>query len=79
MKKLRLNKKNVYYLASPYSHKDKFVQESRYIETLRWGSELTKAGYFLIEPIAMSHAVSKIADLPTGYEFWKTRDRGCNR
>lgn len=68
-------KDKVYYLASPYSHPEPYIQEMRYILTTYIGSLLTKVGYTLIEPIGMSHNTAKMFKLPTGYEFWKTRDR----
>lgn len=71
----KLVKKGIWYLASPYSHKSKILMHRRYLQALRCGANLTKLGFTLLEPIAMSHNQAKVADLPTGYEYWQSRDR----
>lgn len=73
---MKLNKDKVYYFASPYSHKDFNVVESRYLEQQRLVAHLIKAyGALIINPIEMCHNLSQTYELPSGYEFWKTRDR----
>src|ERR1700747_237090 len=48
------HKPNVYYLASPYSHKQKDVMEQRYLNVVRTAAILTTEFlYCLIEPIGM--------------------------
>ncbi len=65
----------LFYLASPFSHADKDVEQQRYDEIVRIGAELTNRGFSLIEPIAMSFVASRRHGLPGGYQFWKDRDR----
>lgn len=65
----------LYYLASPYSHPDKKVMQERYELINLIAVRLIERGYNLIEPIAMCHEKSKKYTLPTGYEYWKSRDR----
>lgn len=65
----------VYYLASPYSHENAFVRSFRYEAVIYAGALLTKQGYQLIEPMGMAHPPSLAYAMPTGYEFWKVRDR----
>jgi hypothetical protein len=65
----------VYYLASPYSSKNEYVKEHRYLTICAISAALTNMGYLLIEPIGASHPIARMFKLPTGYEFWKTRDR----
>lgn len=74
---MRLETKGkVYYLASPYSHADKDVMHDRAVEVDRIAEELIVLGYNLIEPITMCHYKSLRNDrLPSGYEYWQTRDR----
>ena len=72
---MNLDKKKTYYIASPYTHPNKFVQQYRYEAVIYTASLLTKQGHTLIEPIGMCHEQSLRYDLPGGYEFWKTRDR----
>ena len=68
-------KDKVYYFASPYSNEDAYVREQRYLDALYAATELTKRGFTLIEPIAMSHQHSQRFGLPGVYEFWQERDR----
>ena len=65
----------VYYLASPYSHPSDELKNLRYEAVNRVGAILCKRNLIIIEPIAMCHMKSLQYDLPTGYEYWKTRDR----
>lgn len=67
--------KKLYYLVSPYSSKKKTIIKQRYERVLYIATKLIAQGYHLIEPIAMCHEKSKRFELPTGYEFWKERDR----
>lgn len=71
-----LDRGKLYYLASPYSHDNSLVRQLRYEAVIYTASELTKDGFRLIEPIGMCHQQSLQHGMPTGYEFWKTRDRG---
>jgi hypothetical protein len=71
-----MDKSKLYYFASPYSHKNKLVEVIRYELTIATAAKLTKQGYRLLEPIAMCHEQSSRYELPGGYEFWQTRDRG---
>lgn len=67
----------VVYLASPYSHPDKDVMQRRFEEVCVVHAELLeKIGdcYAFIGPIAASHSIAQLADLPTNWEFWKAQD-----
>lgn len=68
-------KDKTYYLASPYSHRDPRVKEFRAFGVQVAAAMLTMQGYRLLEPITSCHAKSQIFQLPTGYEYWQTRDR----
>lgn len=70
-----LDTDKVYYLASPYSHPMDELKNLRYEAVNRVGAILCKKNLIIIEPIAMCHSKSLQYDLPTGYEYWKTRDR----
>lgn len=65
----------VYYFASPYTAKTTLLKEERYLKAVLAAAELGEQGYCLIEPIGMSHHSAKVASLPTGYDYWKRRDR----
>ncbi|HWT40364.1 MAG TPA: DUF1937 family protein [Dongiaceae bacterium] len=64
----------LYYLASPYSHKDKRIMEYRYMLVAAAAAELYTRGYNLLEPIGAGHPLAIRYDLPQGYEYWKRRD-----
>lgn len=68
---LPLSKDKVYYLASPYSNTNPFIQDMRYVIINYIATVIIKKGYNVIEPIVSSH----IKDLDAGYAFWKSRDR----
>lgn len=71
-----LNSDKVYYLASPYSHDSNFIKELRYQAIACVAARLIKDHHLiLLEPIASCHQKSGLYDMPTGYEYWKTRDR----
>ena len=65
----------IYYLASPYSHQNPFIKAYRYLAVDYSAAILTNEGFKLLEPISQCHHKALAYELPTGYEFWKTRDR----
>ena len=60
------------YLASPYSHPDPFVRESRYLWTMKEMTMMLKEGVAVYSPIVHCHELAKIADLPRTADFWRT-------
>ena len=70
-----IDKTKVYYLASPYSHPNPFVKNFRHLLVQYIGAILAQQGIHTIDPIDSCHNKSGFYDLPTGYEFWKERDR----
>ena len=73
--KLPKDRTKVYYIASPYSHKSKRMMNRRYLAVDKAAAKLCLSGFLLIEPISMCHYKSLKFDMPTGYEYWKNRDR----
>lgn len=65
----------VYYLASPYSHPDPQIMQSRYEQAEYVAYELICKGYTLIEPITSSHHKSIRFGINTAYENWKQNCR----
>jgi hypothetical protein len=64
------------YLASPYTHPDKAVRETRYYEACRCAAWLMLNGYGQVfSPISHSHGIYQ-ADTRTGqsYEHWVELD-----
>lgn len=70
------NSSDFYYLASPYSHPNSFIRELRYQLVVYAEALLTMKGYMIKGPINMCHQMSLRYGLPTGYTYWKSRDRG---
>lgn len=69
------SKNKMYYLASPYTHKNKFVETLRYEAVVYAATKLIHKGYTVVEPIASCHEKGVRYDLPGGYAFWQKRDR----
>ncbi len=55
------------YLASPYSHEKKEVEEVRYEANLHVASQLFRLGHIVYSPIVAWHEAAKRHRLPTGY------------
>ena len=70
-----IDKGKLYYLASPFSHANPFVQTVRYEMINYIAARLTEEGYMLIEPIGSCFDKSTKYKMPGGYEYWKHRDR----
>ena len=66
------------YLASPYSHPDSAVRETRYMEAVKAAGRLMKErpGCAVFSPIAHSHMIAEMTRLPSGFEFWQAQDVG---
>lgn len=66
------------YLASPYSHPDRIVRETRYLEAVKAAGRLMKErpGCAVFSPIAHSHMIAEMTRLPGDFEFWQAQDVG---
>ena len=60
------------YLASPYSHPDKAVEQARYDEAVRALAAIAKAGECVVSPIAMCHEAARRHGLPTDAAWWES-------
>jgi hypothetical protein len=63
-----------YYLASPYSHPDIRVLESRYRAALAAVNYLMKKGIVVFSPIVHNHMIAMNYGLPTGWSYWAKYD-----
>lgn len=63
----------LYYLASPYSHKDEKVRQERYELACKATAELLDMGYRVFSPIVHSHPLVAYG-LPSDSEFWLDQD-----
>ncbi len=57
------------YLASPYTHDDPEVVKERYAKTCKVAGILIREGYRVFSPIAHTHAILVVADLPGNFAF----------
>ena len=64
------------YLASPYSHKDPFIREERYLRACKVLSDLLAQGEWVYSPIVHCHEFAKIVyrDGVPIFAHWKQFD-----
>lgn len=62
------------YLASPYSHSNKQIQERRFQAACRQAAEIMKTGELVFSPIAHTHPIAAFG-LPGDWAFWQAYDR----
>src|SRR5882762_760617 len=62
------------YLASPYSHPDESVRESRFIAVCKATGEMMSHGLMILSPIAHTHPVAMHSALPLHFEFYAAYD-----
>lgn len=60
------------YLASPYSHENKRVEEQRFHNVLAKLSEFAQEGLHAYSPIAHWHPVAMRHQLPTDFEYFRS-------
>lgn len=61
------------YLASPYSHEDFAVMESRFERAAQCAANLMGKGIEIFSPIAHTHPIAQYG-LPKGFDFWERYD-----
>lgn len=67
--------KKLYYLASPYSHKRKYIREERYQKALMACDILSERyGIVVISPIVYGHQFAVSFGYPGDANFWKVFD-----
>lgn len=69
------NKKELVYLAVPYSHPYPEVREERFRAVNRVAAKLMEQGLHIFSPISHSHPISIEGNLPTNWEYWEAYDR----
>ena len=68
-------KPSLIYLANPYSHKNKYIQDMRFLVTSYIGSKLIEKGFHIFSPIVESHNYAEVNPaLKTDWEYWKAHD-----
>ena len=69
-----MNTKPLYYLASPYTHKDRSVMDQRFHAVMKAAVDLMLDGHYVFSPISYN-APMEIHDLPTDWGFWQDYDK----
>ena len=69
-----MKKKDLIYLASPYTHASKKVVYERFAKVLRTTAYLIKKGYFVFSPIVYGHVLSGRYKMPTDWKYWLELD-----
>ena len=67
--------KTLIYLATPYSHPDPEVRESRFRKVNRVAADLMRQGLHIFSPISHTHPIAVAGELPTDFAFWEQYDR----
>lgn len=68
------------YLATPYSHNDKYVRHQRHLAACTAAAKLICEGHMVFSPIAYSHPITALArslgtyDIPLTFDGWKDFD-----
>ena len=65
---------NFTYLASPYTHPDPAVRETRFRQAAEAAAGLMLCGEVVFSPIAHSHPIDLNFDYPESGAFWKRQD-----
>lgn len=68
--------KKLYYMASPYSHKDRSIKESRAVSARTNAVELIKKGFNVFSPISYNESWEYDYDVPGDWDFWQDVDKG---
>lgn len=59
------------YLASPYSHPDKQVEQRRFEAVASKCAEFARASLHVYSPIVHWHPIARLHDMPTDYSFYR--------
>lgn len=72
----------IIYLASPYSHPDRWVQFKRYEAVCQVAMKMFREGLFVYSPICHTVSIAEYG-LPEGYKVWREFDhemiRRCDK
>lgn len=76
-------KPSLVYLAAPYSHPDKRVQQARFEQINEAAARLMADGLLIFSPISHTHPIALAGNLPTDFAYWERYDRAilacCSR
>ena len=70
-----MNKKEIIYLACPYSHSEKYVMTARFMIANKIAAKLIAEGNYVLSPISHTHPIAEEGELPRGWQYWGEFDR----
>jgi len=59
------------YLATPYSHPDPMIVETRFNVINQVAADLMGCGVYVFSPISHTHPIAMAGNLPTSFEYWR--------
>lgn len=62
------------YLASPYSHPRRGTMLKRFRDVCKLAARLMQQGHHIFSPIAHTHPIAAMGNLPKSWQFWKAYD-----
>ena len=75
LRETALLRRQLVYLASPYSDPFPEVEAGRFEAACRASANLMATGVFIYSPVAHTHPIHLHGDLPGGWSFWERYDR----
>lgn len=64
----------IIYLATPYTHPDKYMEEIRFLCAAQVAAALMREGNIVFSPIAHTHWIARMGELPAGWDYWRQFD-----
>jgi hypothetical protein len=71
---MKSGRAKIIYLATPYSHKSRAVEEARFRTVTIVSGLLITRGVINFSPITQSHEQNRMINLPGSWDFWKDVD-----
>lgn len=69
----------IIYIASPYSHPDKQVEQWRYEMVQKEVADMCRAGHYAYSPIVHCHPMAQLHSLPTDAAWWREHNEAFLR
>ena len=66
-----MNKDQLIYIGSPYTHPEKDIMQLRHDQVLDITADLLNQGFHVISPIVHCHSLSIKHNMRSDFEFWK--------
>lgn len=70
-----MNKGELIYLASPYTHKEDSVKQERFEKVNKAAARLMVDGYYIFSPISHTRPIEIAGALPGDWQYWEGYDR----